>query len=178
MSGFEHLDDEVIHSGHVIELCRSRFRTPDGSVMVRDVVRHPGAVAVVPLLPDGTVVLVRQYRAPLDRMMLEIPAGKRDVADEPLEDTARRELVEETGLLAGRLERLVTFHNSVGFCDEESHVFLATELHQVEHDRQGVEELHMETVHVPLEQVPAMIAEGEITDGKTVIGLLATLRRD
>lgn len=175
--GFSHVGDELLHEGHVISLYRSTFRGPDGEQFMRDVVRHPGAVSVVPLHDDGTVVLVRQYRAPLDAMLLEIPAGKRDVAEEPLEETARRELAEEVGLSAQDLEHLVTFHNSVGFCDEESHVFLATGLTATDQDRQGIEEQHMEEVRVRLADVPRLIAAGEITDGKTVIGLLQTMYR-
>lgn len=177
MSGFRHLGDTVVHSGAVITLCRAEFESPDGERFERDVVRHPGAVSVVPVLDDGTVVLVRQYRAALDQMVLEIPAGKRDVADEPLETTAHRELVEEVGLRAGRLERLATFHNSIGFSDEESHVFLGTELSEAPMDRQGIEEAHMEVVRVPLADTPAMIAAGDITDAKTVIGLTLALAR-
>jgi 8-oxo-dGTP pyrophosphatase MutT (NUDIX family) len=178
VSGFRHLDDTVLHTGAVITLCRSTFESPDGDRFERDVVRHPGAVSVVPLLADGTVVLVRQYRAAIDQMVLEIPAGKRDVVGEPPEDTARRELIEEVGLSPGRLVRLARFHNSIGFSDEESHVFLGTELTEAPMDRQGIEEAHMEIVHVALADTPAMIAAGEITDAKTVIGLTLALARD
>jgi ADP-ribose pyrophosphatase len=174
---FERLDEELVHRGHVIELHRCRFRAPDGSVIERDVVRHPGAVSVVALDEQGSVVLVRQFRAPLDREMLEIPAGKRDVEGEPPEATARRELAEEAGLAPEHMELLVVFHNSVGFSDEESHVFLATGLHEVGHDREGPEEQHMEVVRVPLTSTPELIASGEITDAKTVIGLLVALQR-
>jgi ADP-ribose pyrophosphatase len=177
VSGFRHLGDDVLHRGHVITLCRSHFESPDGEHFTREVVRHPGAVSVVPLRADGTVVLVRQYRAPVDTTVLEIPAGKRDVEDEPLERTARRELVEEVGLDAGRLELLARFHNSIGFCDEESFVFLGTDLREAPMDRQGVEESHMELVEVALADTPAMIAEGTITDAKTVIGLTLALAR-
>lgn len=177
MSGFRHVGDSLVHQGAIISLYRSEFVAPDGTGFERDVVRHPGAVSVVPVLDDGTVVLVRQYRAPVDAMVLEIPAGKRDVTDEPLEETARRELIEEVGLSPGRLEHLAMFHNSIGFCDEESHVFLGTELTPAPMDRQGVEEAHMEIVHVALADTPAMIADGRITDAKTVIGLSLALAR-
>lgn len=176
MSGFAFLEQRLVHHGAVIDLYEGRFRAPDGTEFERDIVRHPGAVSVVPVLEDGSVVLVRQYRAPLDAMMLEIPAGKRDVADEPIELTARRELVEEVGYDAGSLELLAMFHNSVGFCDEQSFVFLATDLVSAEMDRQGIEEASMEVVVVPLQHTVAMIAAGEISDAKTVIGL--TLARD
>ncbi len=177
MDEFLPLGEELLHHGHVIDLYRSRFAAPDGTEMVRDVVRHPGAVSVVPVLESGDVVLVRQFRAPLNRYMLEIPAGKLDVAGEDLETAARRELAEEVGLDAGQLEMLVRFHNSVGFCDEESHVFLATQLSEVARDRQGVEEEHMQEVLIPLVDTPDAIARGEITDAKTVLGLMAALSR-
>lgn len=171
MGEFRHLGDRVIHTGHVITVVEAAFSSPDGETFHRDVVRHPGAVSVVAVHDDGRVVLVRQYRAALDAQLLEIPAGKRDVADEPLETTARRELIEEVGLDAERFEHLVCFHNSVGFCDEESHIFIATGLSSAPMDRQGIEESYLEIVEVPLAETPAMIASGEITDAKTVIGL-------
>ena len=171
MSGFRHLGDSVVHDGAIITLVRSTHESPDGEQFERDVVRHPGAVSVVPLHEDGTVVLVRQYRAAVDALVLEIPAGKRDVADEPPEETARRELVEEVGLRPGRLDLLARFHNSIGFSDEESFVFLGTALTETETDHQGIEESYLEVVTVDLEATAAMIAAGEITDAKTVIGL-------
>ncbi len=175
-AAFRYLGSEVVHEGHVIDLHEVSFVAPDGSTMTRDVVRHPGAVSVVPLLDSGEVVLVRQFRAPLQRDMLEIPAGKLDVAGEDLEEAARRELAEEVGLAAASLEPLVTFHNSVGFSDEESHVFLATGLSEVPRDRQGPEEEEMVEVRLRLSEALEAVSRGEITDGKTVIGLLATSR--
>ncbi len=98
----------------------------------RDVVHHPGAVSVVPIIDGGAsghqVILVRQYRAAIDAELLEIVAGKRDVAGEPPEVTARRELAEEVGMVAGRMELLAEFYNSPGFCDEHSCVFLGLDL--------------------------------------------------
>lgn len=175
--GFRYLATEQIHRGHVIEVQRVTYSAPDGSEMVRDVVRHPGAVSVVPLLDSGEVVLVRQFRAPLDAYLLEIPAGKLDVAGEDLAEAAQRELGEEVGLHAGSLELLVRFHNSVGFSDEESHVFLATDLSEVPRDRKGPEELDMVEVRMALSDTPRAIAEGEITDAKTVLGLMSALNR-
>lgn len=174
---FRYLGTEQIHRGHVIEVQRVRFEAPDGTEMVRDVVRHPGAVSVVPLLDNGEVVLVRQFRAPLGTHMLEIPAGKLDVVGEDLATAAQRELGEEVGLRAGNLELLVRFHNSVGFSDEESHVFLATDLTEVARDRKGPEELDMVDVRMALTDTPQAIAAGEITDAKTVLGLMAALNR-
>ena len=175
-SGFVHVDDDVLHEGHVVTLVTGRFTAPDGSSFTREIVRHPGAVSVVPLHDDGTVTLVRQYRAALDRDLLEIPAGKRDVAGEAPEVTARRELSEEVGLEADRLEPLAEFVNSAGFSDEHSHVYLATGLHQVDDDRQGLEEQHMIVERVALDDVPRLIAQRLLIDAKTVIGL--TLARE
>jgi ADP-ribose pyrophosphatase len=131
---------------------------------------------VVPVLfPEGagpTVVMVRQYRAALDALLLEIPAGKRDVPGEDPEVTAARELEEEVGYRAGKLERLARFHNSPGFSDELHHVFLGTELEAVATSLQGVEEQHMTVEHVLLDDAPALIAAGELTDAKSIIGLL------
>ncbi len=175
--GFRLIGTEEIYRSHVFEVHKLRFATPDGSEMVRDVVRHPGAVAVVPLLGTDEVVLLRQFRAPFDASVLEIPAGKLDVEGEDPAVAARRELAEEVGLHAENLEHLVRFHNSVGFTDEESRVFLATGLTEVPRDRKGPEEEAMVEVRMPLAEVPGAIASGEITDAKTVIGLMATLER-
>lgn len=177
MSRFRHLGETVLHDGVVISLVDAEFESPDGERFRRDVVRHPGAVSVVAVRENGNVVLVRQYRAALDRDLLEIPAGKRDVADEPLELTARRELIEEVGLDPGNLEYLVMFHNSVGFCDEESHIFLATDLADAPLDRQGIEEAYLEIVEVPLDETPELIRTGAISDAKTVIGLSLAVAR-
>lgn len=146
---------------------------PGGARHEREVVHHPGAVGIVPVHGDGTVTLVRQYRAALDREMWEIPAGLRDVAGEPTDETARRELAEEVGLRAGRLEHLVTFHNSPGFSDEAVVIYVATDLTRVPDDRQGAEEEAMLVERVPLAEARAMVADGRITDAKTVIAVLA-----
>lgn len=175
-SGFRRLSERRVHEGWAIDVVVAEFETPDGDIVSRDVVRHPGAVSVVPLDGDE-FVLVRQYRAPAEVDLLEIPAGKRDVADEPLETTALRELAEEVGLTTTKpLVRLAEFYNSVGFSDEYSYVFLATDLEAVPLDRQGPEEQHMTIERWPVDSIAAAIAAGEINDAKTVIGLLAALR--
>jgi 8-oxo-dGTP pyrophosphatase MutT (NUDIX family) len=176
-SGFRHVGDDLIHEGHVIRLVTSHHTAPDGSPFTREVVRHPGAVSVVPLHEDGTVTLVRQYRAALDAELLELPAGKRDVDGEDPARTAERELEEEVGLRAARLDPLVEFVNSVGFCDERSFVYLGVGLEPVADDRQGLEEQHMTIERVHLDDVPAMIAAGELIDAKTVLGLTLTRER-
>jgi ADP-ribose pyrophosphatase len=168
---FSPVSEENIYTGRIVSLGVGTFRAPDGSTFNRDIVHHPGAVAVVPLLDDGRVVFVRQYRAPLDADVLEIPAGIRDVDGEPPDGTARRELVEEVGLDAEHVELLCHFHNSPGCSDEEVFVFLGTGLTDVGNDLQGVEEQHMTVERIPLDDAITMIAKGEITDAKTIIGL-------
>lgn len=171
-AGFRQLHEETLWRGHVVSAAVGRFAAPDGSEFEREVVRHPGAVSVVPLLDDGTVILVRQYRAPVDRELLEIPAGKCDVAGEDREVTARRELEEEIGMRAGRLHHLCDFLNSPGFCDEASTIFLARGLQPCPTETHGVEEHHMTVEHVALADVPGLIGSGAIADAKTIIGLL------
>jgi 8-oxo-dGTP pyrophosphatase MutT (NUDIX family) len=177
VAGFARLGESVLAEGFRFTVVRARFRAPDGSAFERDVVHHPGAVAVVPLHDDGTVTLVRQFRAALGTDLLELPAGLRDVEGEADETTAARELVEEAGLAADRLELLATFHNSPGYCDESVAIYLATGLREVDHDRQGVEEQAMTIERVPLDAALARVDAGEITDAKTVIGLGALARR-
>ena len=171
--GFRKLDEREIYTGDRIALGRGTYEAPDGSTFERDVVHHPGAVGVVPVVDEGTaVLLVRQYRSAVGADLLEIPAGLRDVDGEPPIETARRELVEEVGMRAGRVERVCEFHNSPGFCDEVVHVFAAYDLEPAPLDRQGIEEAHMTVEKVALDDVPGMIASGAISDAKTVIGLL------
>ncbi|MBU6328660.1 MAG: NUDIX hydrolase [Acidobacteria bacterium] len=173
---FRYLGEDPVFEGYIIRVAKGRFEAPDGSVFERDIVRHPGAVSVVPYHGDGTVTMVRQYRAALDMHLLEIPAGKRDVADEAPILTAHRELAEEVGLQAGRMEPLVEFVNSAGFTDEYSHVFLGTELVEVARDLQGIEEEHLTIERIHLDEVPAMIADHRLLDIKSIIGL--TMLRD
>lgn len=181
MSGFRHLGDRRVHQGYVWHVAVAEFEAPDGSRFERDVVRSPGAVAAVPLLFDAegnpSVVLVRQYRPPFDEFVLEIPAGMRDVADEPTDVTAARELVEEAGLSAGGLEPLTSFYPSAGMTDSVLHLFLATELTSVPREAHGPEETHMDVVHMPLDEAVRMVLAGEIRDAKTVIGVLLVERR-
>lgn len=177
MTSFTKIADAQVHAGFRFTVNEVRYRAEDGSEFERDVVRHPGAVAVLPLHDDGTVTLVRQFRAALDDDLLELPAGIRDVAGEADVDTARRELIEEAGLDAERLEHLVTFHNSPGFCDETVGVFLATGLRAVADNRQGIEEEHMTIERISLHDALEMVSDGRITDAKTIIGLTLTAGR-
>ena len=177
---FRHLGDRLVHQGYIWHVVVATFEAPEGELFERDVIRSPGAVGVVPLLfEDGvpTVVFVRQYRGPLDQYVLEIPAGMRDVPDEPLELTAERELIEEAGFSAGRMEYLTNFFSSAGMTDSVLHIYLATDLSPVAREMHGPEETHMEVLRLPLAEAVEMVARGEINDAKTVIGLLLVDRR-
>ena len=174
---FRKLDETLLHQGHSISLVETEFEAPDGTRFRRDVVHHPGAVSVVAVHDDHTAVMVRQYRAALEREILEIPAGKRDVEGEPPEVTAGRELAEEVGLVAEHIELLGEFYNSPGFCDEHSFTYLATGLTTCARAPVGPEESVMEILHVPLDDVPGLITSGELTDAKSIIGLLLARER-
>ncbi len=176
MSEFRKVGEREIHAGRVVRLTESVFAAPDGGRMKRDIVHHPGAVAVVAVDGDE-VVLLRQYRTPVQGELLEIPAGTRDVAGEDPAGTARRELAEEAGLACESLEELGTFFNSPGFCDELSHLYLARGLSGVPRRPDGAEEEWMTVERVSLQEAEAMIDSGEIQDAKTIIGVLLALRR-
>ncbi len=140
----------------------------------RDVVRHGGGAGVVAYHTDGTVALVRQYRHPARSYVLELPAGKLEAGERP-ETCAARELEEELGLVAGRLEQLSEFYTTPGFCSEKLWVFLATELTATAQNTE--EDEIIEIVRVPLARALEMVASGEIEDAKTIIGLLLAAAR-
>lgn len=170
-----------MHEGYVWSLALAEFAAPDGSTFTRDIVRSPGAVGVLPLVFDAegnpSVVLVSQYRPPYERDVLEIPAGMRDVDGEDTAQVARRELIEEAGLDAGRLDLLTEILPSPGMTDSVTTLYLATECTPVPHDRQGPEEAHMQVLHLPLVEAVAMVERGEIVDAKSVVAVLLTERR-
>jgi 8-oxo-dGTP pyrophosphatase MutT (NUDIX family) len=173
-SWFETVDTEVVYDGFSTVL-RESVRTPDGDEMVREIVRHDDAVAVVPVLDDGRIVLLRQYRQPVRRYVLELPAGKMDVEGESPEEVAHRELAEEIGHDARELVHLVTFQNSSGWTTEQTHVYLGRGVHPVdppEGFRPKHEEADMEVVPFTAEDVVGLARRGELTDAKTLVGLL------
>jgi len=137
----------------------------------RDVVRHPGSAVIVPVFADGTVALVKQYRHPAVRYLLEIPAGTLDEGEKP-EVGAARELEEELGVVAGKMEKLSEFFVSPGFCEEKMWVYLATEL--TETSQRLDEDEVIEVVRMTLTEALEMISDGEIEDAKTIIALLLT----
>ena len=179
--GFRHLGDEQVHRGHIWSVVVGEFESPDGQRFRRDIVRSPGAVGIVPVLfdPEGvpSTVLLRQYRPEYHETIIEIPAGMRDVPGEPLEVTAARELVEEAGLEPGSLVHLGRLRPSPGMTDSITELFLATDCRSVATDLQGPEERHMTLLHLPLSEAEDMVHRGEITDAKSVIGILAAVRR-
>ena len=174
---FRPTGEEVVHEGWAITLTRAGFVDPEGVAFQRDVVRHPGAVAVVAVTDDDSVVLVRQYRPALDEWILEVPAGTRDVAGEAELATAQRELAEEVGYAAAEMVLLTRCAVTPGFCDEISSVFLATGLTPVGLDRQGIEERYMRVEHVPLSAFDAMVDDGTIVDATTILGVGLARRR-
>jgi 8-oxo-dGTP pyrophosphatase MutT (NUDIX family) len=174
--GFRKVGEQELFRGSLIQVANATFEDPEGRRFERDVVHHPGAVVVVPLTSSGTVVMVRQFRAAIEQELLELPAGKRDVDGEGPEATAARELAEEVGKEAANLDLLARFYNSPGFTDELSWLYLATDLRDVPHDRQGFEEQLMSVEEVPLDSAPGLIRSGKIMDAKSIIGLtLASL---
>jgi ADP-ribose pyrophosphatase len=167
------LDSRQLFTGPIFEIERDRIRDLDGSEIVRDVVRHPGGAGALPFFPDGRVALVRQYRHPARRDLLEIPAGRIEPGESP-EWCARREVEQEIGFRVGRLTPLAAFYSTPGFCEELLSVFLATELspgqQQLDHDER------IEILYLPFEQALRMAREGEIEDSKTLIALLLAER--
>lgn len=164
-----------------MRLVRATFQGPGGEQFQRDVVRSPGAVAVVAVLagpdrPDGpATVLVRQFRAAVGQWLWEIPAGLRDKPGEAPQETAHRELIEETGFEASTMDLLVSFYNAAGMTDQRTHIFLARDLRQVGRAADGIEEAYLEVHEVPFSRVRSMIASGELCDAKTIIGLTLAL---
>lgn len=176
---FRRVAEEPAFSGRVFSVSRLRFADPDGEEFERDVVRHPGAVAVVAVDDDGAVTLVRQMRVAVGEPVLEAPAGTCDHDGEEAETTARRELAEEAGLRASRWERLATVLNSPGVSDQRTVVFLATGLSPCATEPAGVEERWMSVETVPLASIEELVASGRVADSTTIVGMfLARARLD
>jgi ADP-ribose pyrophosphatase len=160
---------EEVYSGKLLRVHRDRVRLPDGKETVREYIRHPGAVAIVALFDDGRVLLERQHRYALRRDFIEIPAGKLDHGESHLE-TAKRELLEETGYVAAEWRRLGIIHNAIGYSDEGIELWLAKGLERREQKLEPGE--FLEVFSLPLAEARAMIRDGRITDVKTIAGLL------
>lgn len=169
--------EQPIFDGHLFSVRRVSYTDPEGEAFDREVVRHPGAVAVVPVHDDGTVTLVRQLRVAVGEPVLEAPAGTCDVDGEDLETTAARELGEEAGLEAARLRHLATVYNSPGYSDQRTAIFLATGLGRCQTERSGAEERHMTVETVALDDVTELVASGRLVDSTTIVGLLLARSR-
>jgi 8-oxo-dGTP pyrophosphatase MutT (NUDIX family) len=173
---FTVLDSEKIYEGRIISLRRDTVAMPGGGTSVREVVHHPGAVAVVALDDEDRVVLLRQYRHPVGRHLWELPAGLRDEDGEPPLETAKRELAEEALLAAGRWSLLVTVNNSPGFSDELVQIYLAEDLRSVDRPEGFLvehEEADMTLERVPLADAVQRVFDGDIRNSSAVAGLLA-----
>lgn len=163
------LDSEQVFDGRLLKVYRDRVRLPDGATAVREYIRHPGAVAIVALFDDGRVLLERQFRYPLRRTFIEIPAGKLEPGEDHLV-TGQRELLEETGYVARQWRKLGQIHNAIGYSDELIEIWLARGLEKREPRLADGE--FLEVFALPLAEAQAMARDGRITDVKTVTGLL------
>jgi ADP-ribose pyrophosphatase len=170
---YEVLASKRVYDGKVISLRRDELAMPGDTTAWRDVVEHPGAVAVVALDDSGSVVIVRQYRHPIRHQLDELPAGVLDMAGEPAIETAKRELAEEAGLAADDWHVLVDLLTSPGMSDEASRIFLARGLREVERHVQEHEEAEMTSFRVPLAELVAGVLGGRYENALLVAGVLA-----
>ncbi|MFJ7661187.1 NUDIX domain-containing protein [Lysinibacillus sp. NPDC097162] len=160
-----------IYDGKIVKLQVDDVTLPNGKSAKREIIKHPGAVAIIAITNEGKLVMVEQYRKALERSIVEIPAGKLEIGEEPIY-TARRELEEETGYGAHQLEYLQAFATSPGFADEVIHLFVGTDLYQIENSAELDEDEFVELLEVSLEEAQAMVADGRIYDAKTAFAVL------
>ena len=169
----EFIDSKKVFSGRVFDVTVDTVREADRTY-IREVVHHPGSAVILPAFDDDTVGFVRQYRHPAVKYLLELPAGTLNDRERP-EAGAARELEEELGMIAGRLEKLAEFFVSPGFCEEKMWIYLATDL--VPTAQKLEDDELIEIVRLPIERALQMISDGEIEDAKTIIGLLLAAPR-
>lgn len=162
------LNSKLIFKGKVLTMKYDTVLLPNGANATREIIEHPGAVAVVPVTNDGRIVLVRQYRYPVGKIMLEIPAGKLDKGESP-DNCAMRELAEETGYMAGQLVKMTSIYTTPGFTDEIIHVYMARNLTVTDQHPDEDEFINVEVY--TKEQIKEMIADGTICDAKSMVGL-------
>jgi ADP-ribose pyrophosphatase len=160
------ISTEKIYQGKIIDLQVDDVTLPNGKTSKRELVKHPGAVAVIALTPEGKLVMVEQYRKALEKSIVEIPAGKLEPGEEPI-ITAARELEEETGYGCEKLEHLISFYTSPGFADELVHLYLAKNIKRIEEARELDEDEFVELIEVSVEEASVLIEDEKIHDAKT-----------
>lgn len=175
MEHIQRINRELKYKGTLLYMYEDTIRTPDGHEAQWDFLDHKGAAAVVPVLDDGRILLVRQYRNALDRETLEIPAGGLESADEPTIEAAARELEEETGYASDNLTKLISVTTAVAFCNEVIDIYLATDLKKTEQHLDEDEYIEVEA-YTP-EQIADMIYECKIQDSKTVAAVMAYINK-
>ncbi len=161
---------EQVFDGNLLKVYRDDVRLPDGSAGQREYIKHPGAVAIVPLFDDGSILLERQFRYPHHREFIEVPAGKLE-PNEPHLETAKRELLEETGYAAREWKHLTTIHTAIAYTDEGIDIFVARKLSKTGGAQLDAGEF-VETLVVPFDEAIAMVRDGRISDAKSVAALL------
>lgn len=162
------LDDRLMYEGDYLKLHRATVQLPNGATSYREYLKHPGAVMITPLFENGDVLLERQYRYPMRKVFIEFPAGKKDAGEAPLE-TAKRELLEETGYRAERYTHVTDIHNALAYCDEVIHFYLAEGLIQAGEQQLDDNEF-VQVLRVPLSQLMTWIKNGWVSDVKTQLG--------
>lgn len=175
MADHSRLDSERVYEGRLLKIDRDRVRLPNGRETTLEMVRHPGASAIVPFITPGDILLIRQFRYATGGFIYEVPAGTLNPGEDP-EACARREVEEESGHRAGRLERLASIYTTPGFTDEVIHLYAAFDLTPVGQSLDHDEVLTVE--RMPLAEAIARIDRGEIVDSKTICALLLAERRD
>lgn len=165
------IHSQAIFTGKVISLKVDDVTLPNGATSKREIINHPGAVAVIAITENNKILLVEQYRKALERSIIEIPAGKLEQGEEPIV-TARRELEEETGYTTNDLKYIQTFATSPGFADEVIHLFVAKNLNKLEVPVELDEDEFVELMEVTLEEAEAMVSDGKIYDAKTAFAVL------
>jgi ADP-ribose pyrophosphatase len=158
-----------IYSGKILNLDSLEVLLPDGNTSTREIITHPGASVIIPISDNNEVYMVRQFRKPIEKETLELPAGKLDKGEEPIE-CAKRELMEETGLTAGKVKHLVSVYSTPGFSNEILHIYGAAGL--TEGEAHADEDEFISSEKIPIKKLVDMVLNNEISDAKTVIGIL------
>jgi ADP-ribose pyrophosphatase len=163
------ISKKIVFQGKILKVFFDKVQLPDGKIATREKVEHPGAVAIVPVTENNEVILVKQYRYPVEEIIIEIPAGKLD-DKEPSIECAKRELQEETGVINGKMILLATIYTTPGFSNEKMDIFIATGFTEIENNPDHDEFLHV--IKVGIDECIRMIDNGIIMDAKSIVGIL------